>query len=234
MTYRVKDLPYEMQPRSQVRYKGIEKVGPEVLLAVLLRTGVRGRNVLETAQDLLQSFGSLEALSKATWQAIKAKKIAGVGEVAAMVIASAFELERRAADHQHKIVLRELHGISDVVDVLYDGCRKMDQETFFVLPLTEDNKILTEPIVLAQGKRHGVDFDIGKVFEVAVRFSSDKIVVAHNHPSGDARPSSMDLILTRRLIDASKILGVQVVDHIIIGNDRNRCFSIRDSGLVTF
>jgi len=234
MTHRVKDLPYEMQPRAQVRYLGIDKVRADVLLAVLLRTGVPGRNALETAQDLLQSFGSLEALSDATWQAIRAKRVAGVGEVASMVIACAFELQRRAVDAQHKIILKELHCVSDVEDVIYESCRKLTQETVFVLPLDNANKMLSSPVAIAKGWRCGVDFDIGKIFETSLRYSSAKFILVHNHPSGDPRPSSEDLVITRRILEAARIIGIEVVDHIIIGGENERSFSIAESGLVSF
>jgi len=234
MTYRVKDLPYDMQPRTQVRYRGIEKVQPEVLLAVLLRTGVHGRNVLEIAHDLLQRFGSLEALSIATWQSIVAKGIPGIGEVAAMVLAAAFELERRAVNGNRKSILKELHCASDVAELLFDSCQAVGQETFFVIPVDGRNKMLTEPIAMVKGRRHAVDFDMGQIFEAALKYSSDRIIVAHNHPSGDPSPSSIDLSQTRRMLEAAKVLDVEIVDHVIIGNGSTKWFSIAESGMIAF
>lgn len=234
MAYRVKDLPEEVQPRTQVKALGVGKVSSDVLLAVLLRTGVHGRNVMEVAHDLLCAFGSLEALSSASWQSIVAKHVPGVGEVAAMVVASAFELERRVSTIGEMKLLCELHSAADVARVLYQYSRGMGQEAMFVLPVDAKNKMLSAPVTVALGCRHGVDFEVGQVFEAILRYSTNRAVIAHNHPSGDPKPSTMDLMQTRKILEGAKILNVAIVDHVIVGNDPSVFYSICESGLIAF
>ena len=233
----VKELPQEMRPREEFQRRGAEHVPDEILLAILLRSGVPGKNVTELARELLRRYNGLANLSKADCAELLGCKIKGLGNVKAMELAAALELGRRAAQQgpRHESpAIREPESVYRIVSPL---ARTLQQEIFWVLLLDTKNKLIGQPVETTRGLLDTSPVHPREVFSKAVRYSAASVILAHNHPSGDPTPSKEDIDITRRLIEAARILGIRVVDHLIIGkpsSDTPGYVSLREKNLVAF
>lgn len=234
---KVKDLPLEMRPREEFQRRGAENVPDEVLLALLLRSGVPGKNVTELARELLLRFGGLASLARADYAELLGCKIKGLGKVKAMELAAALELGRRAAQQgprHDQPAIREPEAVYRIVSPL---ARAINQEIFWVLLLDTKNKLITQPVETTRGLLDASPVHPREVFSKAVRYSAASVILAHNHPSGDPTPSREDIDITRRLIEAARILGIRVVDHLVVGRPTSEVpgyVSLREKNLVAF
>jgi DNA repair protein RadC len=236
---RVKELPQEMRPREEFQRRGAENVPDEVLLAILLRSGVPGKNVTELARELLRRFKGLANLAKADFEELRGLKVKGLGPVKCMELAAALEIGRRAAQHQHAprqetASIREPEAVYRLVSPL---ARALQQEIFWVLLLDTKNKLIGQPVETTRGLLDTSPVHPREVFSKAVRYSAASVILAHNHPSGDPTPSKEDIDITRRLIEAARILGIRVVDHLIVGRPTATTpgyVSLREKNLVAF
>ncbi len=232
---RIHELPLRDQPRELVERLGFEAVGEDVLLAVILRTGTRNRNVLEVARDLLRHYGSLTDLSRASSDDLTRQE--GVGKVKAQIIKSALELARRVAAEERPE--RPMVRTPEEAVVLLRGeATNKEVEQFWVLLLDTRYRLIRPPRSLTTGILDASLIHPREVFKEAVRTSSAAVVLAHNHPSGDAEPSGEDIEITRRLINAGRVMEIDVLDHVILGmpsaEDPHGFCSMRESGLVEF
>ncbi|MEN7973067.1 MAG: DNA repair protein RadC [Verrucomicrobiota bacterium] len=232
---RVCDMPAQLRPREEFERVGAENVSDAVLLALILRTGTRGINVVEVAQRLLSAFGSLTALAKASVKDIQA--INSIGPVKAQMIKAAMELAQR--------LTRESVGESPVVStpeqaaaVLRERARVLQKEVFWALMLDTKNRLIGEPQKISEGTLNSSLVHPRELFKKAVEYSCAAIILAHNHPSGDPTPSSEDIKITKQLIGAGEVMGIKVLDHIVIGHRKYQhatdFLSLRESGLVKF
>lgn len=238
---RIEDFPKGLQPREMLKNAGARQVGEDVLLAVILRVGVPGANVVETARRLLVAFGTLDRLSKASYGEIVAKRIPGIGETKALQIVAALELGRRCS--YLELVKKNEAGDSfartseDIYDLLLPELYGCSQERFFVILLGPRNKIMGKPVEIAKGQRDAVALQANLVFEIPLKEGARAVVVAHNHPSGDPHPSEEDVKMTRKLVDAGRLMNVPLLDHLIVGVPSGDCpgfFSLAASGLIKF
>ena len=238
---RIEDIPKDLQPREMLRKIGSRHVGEDILLAVILRVGVHGANVIETAKRLLVSFGSLDRLSKATFGEIVAKKIPGIGLTKALQIVAALELGRRCS---YVELMKEKDGgdkyvrtSEDLYDILLPEFYGSKQERFLVVLLGPRNKVASAPIEVAKGQRDEVAIKPNLIFEHPLKEGAKAIVVAHNHPSGDPIPSDGDIKMTQKLVEVGRLVNIPVLDHLIVGMpsaEHSGFFSIAASGLVDF
>ena len=237
---RIADLPRGLQPREQLKAVGAANVADDVLVAIILRIGIPGLNAAEAARRLLVEFGSLERLSKATVGEIVARKIPGIGETKALQVVAGLELGRRASYQELAKAQDEdvrIGSTQDVAALLQPLVYGSMQERFFVILLGPRNKVLGCPREIAKGQRDEVGLSTNLVFEQPMKEGARAIVVAHNHPAGDPEPSEEDIELTRKLIEAGKLLNIPVYDHVVIGRPTEEhlgFFSIAASGLVKF
>ncbi|MEN8255418.1 MAG: DNA repair protein RadC [Verrucomicrobiota bacterium] len=232
---RVCDMPAQLRPREEFERVGAENVSDAVLLALILRTGTKGMNVVEVSQRLLSAFGSLTALAKASVKELQA--IDSIGPVKAQMIKAAMELAQR--------LTRESIGESPVVAtpvqataVLRERARVLQTEVFWALMLDSKNRLIGEPKQISQGTLNSSLVHPRELFKKAVEHSCAAIILAHNHPSGDPTPSSEDIKITKQLIGAGEVMGIKVLDHIVIGHRKHDAgsdfLSLRESGLVKF
>ena len=238
---RIEDIPKDLQPRAMLKKVGPRHVGDDTLLAVILRVGVHGANVIETAKRLLVAFGSLDRLSKATCGEIVAKKIPGIGQTKALQIIAALELGRRCSYIELMKEKEEgdkyIRTSEDLYDILIPEFYGSKQERFFVVLLGPRNKVLAPPLEIAKGQRDEVALQPNLVFEYPLKEGARAIVVAHNHPSGDPIPSDGDVEVTRKLVEAGRLMNIPVLDHLIVGvpsDGHSGFFSMAASGLVEF
>ncbi|MCJ7548629.1 MAG: DNA repair protein RadC [Anaerolineae bacterium] len=226
MTYvTVKEMPPEERPRERMARAGAQALSSTELLAIILRVGVGGENVLSMAQRILASFGGLGGLSRADFSQLTAER--GVGPAKATQILAALELGRRlmAESPEERWQIR---APSDAAHILMPVIGHQEQEHFVVLYLDTRNRV-TDRETLYKGSLNTSLVRTAEVFRGAVRRNCAAVIVAHNHPSGDPNPSPEDVALTRRLVDAGKLLEIPVLDHVIIGE--NRYVSLRERAL---
>ena len=226
MTYvTVKEMPPEERPRERMARAGAQALSSTELLAIILRVGVGGENVLSMAQRILANFGGLGGLSRADFSQLTAER--GLGPAKAAQILAALELGRRlmAESPEERWQIR---APSDAAHILMPVIGHQEQEHFVILFLDTRNRV-TDRETLYKGSLNTSLVRTAEVFRGAVRRNCAAVIVAHNHPSGDPNPSPEDVALTRRLVDAGKLLEIAVLDHLIIGE--NRFVSLRERAL---
>jgi DNA repair protein RadC len=196
------------------------------LLAVLLRTGTASRSAAEVAADLLGSFGSVEALSRAHPDELVERD--GVGPANAAALLAAFELGRRAqaAAPARRPAIRTPR---DVAALLGAQMRHLDREHFCAILLNTRHEVLDVARV-AVGGLDSASIHPREVFKDAIRRSAAAVILVHNHPSGAPDPSADDVRITTRLRDAGRVVGIEVLDHVIIGD--GRFVSLRERGVL--
>lgn len=223
---KVTALPRDARPRERLRDVGPASLGTTELLAILLGTGTRGLGVLPLAEHLLSAFGSLVDLSQARVEEIE--RVNGVGPAKAAALLAAFELGRRmeapAPDARYAI-----HSPADAARLLLPLMRHLDREHFRTVLLNTRHEVLAMAEV-AVGNLDSAPIHPREVFKEAVRRSAAAVIIAHNHPSGNPEPSADDLAITERLRAAGRIVGIEVLDHLIIGH--GSYVSLRERGVM--
>jgi DNA repair protein RadC len=210
---RLKDQPVSERPRERLVARGPDALTHAELIAILLRTGLQGANVVQVAQTILQKFGSLNALALATVDELK--QIAGVGPDKAATLVAAFALARRMEQER-----REESPVLDnppmVVKFIREENRLENVESFLVLLLNVRKKLIRVEKI-SQGLLDTILVHPREVFRAAIAANAAAVVLVHNHPSGDPTPSAADIQVTRDLIRAGNLLKIEVLDHVIIG-----------------
>ncbi|MBV9280732.1 MAG: DNA repair protein RadC [Chloroflexi bacterium] len=221
----VREWPSSEQPREKLAQLGAEHVSEAELLAILIRVGVRGQDVLSLSQNLLVQFGGLLGLSRASLSELSGKH--GIGPAKAVTIKAALELGRRLllAEAGERVQIR---SPQDVASVLQIEMGLLEQEQLRVVLLNTKNQVLAIRDVY-KGSLNTSMVRVAEVFRDAIKENCAAIVVAHNHPSGDPTPSPEDVRVTRDLVSAGRLLDIEVLDHLVIG--RNRYVSLRQKKL---
>ena len=233
----LREITPGLRPREALAQRGAALLSDDTLLAILLRSGRPGRNVVELARDTLQAFDGLEPLARASFEEIASRRISGLGRVKAMEIAAAFELGRRAAAQQTAGEAPYVRDPESVFRQLRPLAASLRQEVFWALLLDTRNRLIGRPLEVTRGLLDTSPVHPREVFNLAVRHSAAAVILAHNHPSGDPSPSPEDLRVTRQLVEAARILGIRVLDHVIVGREtdtRPGHLSLREQGLATF
>lgn len=219
---KIKDLPKIERPREKLEKYGPERLSNSELLAILLRTGGKGINVVELANKILKKFSG-NGLSKAAIKELK--NTFGLGTAKACEIIACFELGRRLLQNkQSSLILSP----KDVWEELKD-IRDNKKEHFVIFFLDARNQEIKREII-SVGSLNANLVHPREVFEPAVRYFAAQIIVAHNHPSGDLSPSQEDLEITKQLVNAGKLLGIELKDHIIVS--KANLFSFREHKLL--
>ena len=225
----IKEWAPDDQPREKMINKGKAALSDSELLAILLRTGKEGQSAVELARTLLDSVDNdLIALSNLTLDELMQHK--GIAEAKAITIMSALELgkRRRAAEAN---LPKEVKDSRDTFERFLPYIDNLRQEHFLVMYLNQSNHPLKVECI-SNGGTTNVIADPKIIFKNALNLNATCIVLGHNHPSGNPRPSEDDRLLTKKFVAAGKLLDIAVIDHIIIGNERY--YSFRDHGEMTF
>lgn len=236
--YRVRasDLPVALQPREKFDRLGPENLSESDLLALILRTGTAGTNVVELAESILIQYGSLSALSQATAAELK-KDFPGIGKEKAKLLKAALEIGRRLV--QENVGERpRIASPEEAAAVLRERARSLDREVFWVLLLDTKTRLICPPCEVSKGTLSSSLVHPREIFKPAIQHSAANVILAHNHPSGDPSPSANDIQVTRKLIEVGRTLEIKVLDHLIMGRKTgdgiNDFFSLRESGLAVF
>jgi len=217
---KIKDLPKSDRPREKLVAKGAENLKDSELLAILLRTGKAGKNVIEVASQILTKH-SKKRLLQMTYQDLV--KISGIDSAKATTLLAAFELSKRALevdDSSLPIISTPKDAVAQLTEL-----RHNKKEHFVVLYLNARNQLVHKETV-SVGTLTANLVHPREVFEPALKHSAAQIVAAHNHPSGDPEPSEDDRVITQKLNEAGKMMGIDVMDHIIIA--KNSHFSFKE------
>ena len=227
---RIKDLPDDERPRERMVAKGADALKNSELIAILLRTGLKGVSAIQVAEQLLQKFGTLSNLSRAGIPDLR--QIKGVGRDKAIALKAAFTLARRMAEElRHESPT--LDNPETIASLLREENRAYEVEHFQVVLLNTRRRLISIEKI-SQGTLDTILVHPREVFKTAIAASASAIVLVHNHPSGDPTPSEADVKVTRDLIRAGQVLKIEVLDHIILGrlsHERTRDYaSLRELG----
>ncbi len=225
-SFTIHDLPISERPRERLQKFGAEALSAQEILAVILGRGISGESVMVTAQRLLSQFGSLKGIADASLEELA--KVRGIGLAKAAQIRAAFELASRLEGYQDSGKRETAKTPEDVVALVRSRLKGKKKEYFLALLLDTRNRLIR----VAEISVGSLDSSIvhpREVFKEAVAASAASVIFAHNHPSGDPEASEDDLNLTKRLAEAGEIMGIDVLDHVIIGEEKY--LSLKREGL---
>ncbi len=223
--YRIMDLAETERPRERLFRLGPQALNTAELLAILLRVGVRGENAVQVGQRLMQKFGGLRGLHQASIDEVAAQY--GLGEAKASTIKAAIELGRRLALEAPE-ERPAIHSPADAAALVEYEMSALPQEHLRVILLNTRNQVL-DIVEIYHGSLNASMVRISEVFKPAVHRNAASVIVVHNHPSGDPTPSTEDSVVSRAMIEAGKLLDIEVLDHIVIGH--GRFVSMKEKGL---
>lgn len=221
----IRELPSEVRPRERLMADGPGALNSAELLAIILRVGGQGENAVAMAHRLLSHFGGLDGLARASIEQLCAAH--GMGEAKATQIKAALELGRR----MHLATPNErprIHSPADAANLLMLEMGLLDKEELRVVLLDTKNNVLKVVTVLS-GSLNSAVVRVAEVFKEAVRINAAALIVVHNHPSGDPTPSPEDVRVTEMIVDAGRLLDVEVLDHLVLG--RHRYTSMKEKRL---
>lgn len=223
----IKDWALEDRPREKLLYKGISSLTDAELIAILIGSGNVEESAVELSRRILgQVMNNLNELSKLNVEDLK--KFKGIGEAKAISIIAAMELGRRR-NHSSALKMNKVTGSNDVASYLRPFIGDLPHEEFWALFLNRQNKIIDKQR-LSQGGMTGTVIDVRLVLKMALEKHATSLIFAHNHPSGNLEASDADRKITRQLKEASAIMDIPLLDHLII--TQNSYFSFADQGLL--
>ncbi|WP_044641613.1 RadC family protein [Risungbinella massiliensis] len=223
----IRDVPLHERPREKLIHDGPETLGSVDLIALMLRTGTSGESVLTLAQRVINQTGGLRGLTNTTLQELQ--EIDGIGPAKAVQLLAGVELGRRISrlPPEERPTIRQP---GDAARLLMDEMRFLTQEHFYCLYLNMKNQVIAKKCLFV-GSLSSSIVHPREVFKEAVLCSAASIICLHNHPSGDTTPSREDLEVTERLIEAGKLMDIEILDHVIIGDQRY--YSMNEKGLIS-
>lgn len=221
----IHDMPTSERPRERLIREGATSLSTAELLAIIFRVGVDGENVLTLSNRLLSKYGGLAGLARAPFSDLQAEH--GMGEAKVATLKAAFELGRRLtiASPDERFQVR---SPADAANLLMGEMSMLEQEHLRVMLLDTRNRVLAVTTVYVGSLNTSV-IRVNELFREAIRRNAAAIIVIHNHPSGDPSPSPEDVSVTRSILAAGKTLDIEVLDHLIIGNQR--FVSLKERGL---
>src|SRR3989344_8807208 len=209
---KIKDLPEQNRPRERFLKHGPEVLSDSELFAIILRTGSPNENVIDMSNRLIKEYG-LNNLFDCSIKELQ--KIKGIGPSKAMQLLAMAELGKRYS--QSKNPINKISRAQDVFDLFHERLKDKKQEEFYVLMLNSKNNIIKEQFIY-KGTLNATIIEPREIFKEALKNSAAKIILIHNHPSGDPSPSKEDVDITKKIKEAGQIVDIKVLDHIIIGN----------------
>ncbi len=223
-TLMIKDYPEDQRPRERLIQDGPQSLSNHELLAIILRTGTKEESVLQLANKLLTSFEGLRLFKDASVEELT--NIKGIGSVKAVQLLAAVELGRRIhrLQYEDRYVIR---SPEDAANYVMEDMRFLSQEHFVCLYLNTKNQVLHQQTVFI-GSLNASIVHPREVFKEAFRRSAASFICLHNHPSGDPSPSREDIEVTKRLNECGKLIGIELLDHLIIGDQK--FISLKEKG----
>lgn len=223
----IKNWAEHERPREKLSNKGNQALSDSELIAILIQSGNKEKSAVDLARDILQlgnyNLAHLGKLSISDFQRIK-----GIGEARAITLAAALELGRRR-QLSESLELKEISNSKTAAEILIPLLNDLSQEKFCLLCLNASNKLIHYEFVSSGGLTSTV-VDPKMIFKIAIQCLAVKLIVAHNHPSGNLKPSASDKAVTERIVNGAKVLGLHLMDHLIIAD--KKYFSFADEGIL--
>lgn len=224
MSMLIRDVPKSERPRERLIRDGAQALSNQEIIALLLGSGTKSESVLQLAARVIQHFDGLKLLKEASVKELM--DIRGIGEAKAVQLKAALELGRRI--HQYPAEDRYvIRSPEDASSYMMEEMRHLQQEHFVALYLNTKNQVIHKQTIFV-GSLNASIVHPREVFKEALRYSAASIICLHNHPSGDPSPSREDIDVTKRLIESGRMLGVEVLDHLIIGDQK--FYSLKEKG----
>ncbi len=224
-SYKIMELQLEERPRERLAKYGPESLSTAELLAILLRVGMVGESAVQVGQRLLNTYGGISGLQRATLDELTHQK--GIKLAKAAQLKAAIELGRRLVVEtpEERPVI---HSPGDAAELVQYEMRTLEQEELWVLLLDTRNRVQRIEKVY-RGSVNSSQVRVAEIFKTAIRSNAANLIVVHNHPSGDPTPSPDDVAITREMLQAGELLDVKLLDHLVIGN--GRFVSLKERGL---
>ena len=219
----IKDIPILDRPRERFIKYGAINLSNEELISIVLKTGFKGYSVKDLSNNILKEIKDITDLRDISIN--KLTSINGIGKVKAITLLSSIELGRRVYSNKDNINIK-LNNSKDIYNYIKDKLIFKKQEYFYTLYLGKNNKLIEDKLLFV-GTLNKSNVHPREIFKYAYLNNSSKIILVHNHPSNDILPSVEDINLTKNIIDIGKIQGINVIDHLIIGN--NNYYSFYDN-----
>lgn len=223
--YRIKDLAADERPRERLARNGPEGLNKAELLAILLRVGVEGMSAVELGAQILHDLGDLHGIQKAS--IAEMCKIRGLGPAKAAQLKAAIELGRRLSLEAPQLS-GAISSPADAVELVRYEMQGLVQEELRVILLDTRNRVIAV-VPVYKGSLNSSMVRVGELFREAIQRSAASIIIVHNHPSGDPAPSPEDAALTRAAVQAGKLMDIEVLDHLVIG--QGSYVSMKEKGL---
>jgi DNA repair protein RadC len=227
---KIREMPQDERPREKLLARGADALSNAELIAILLRTGRRGMNVVDVARELLDKYKSFAELSRCSVKELS--EIKGIGPAKALELVAAFNLGTRFA--QERLSQQKLDSPELIYKLLGDEMRMLRTESLRVVLLDTRYRLIRVESVSLGSMNESIAHP-REIFRPAITYSAYAVIVVHNHPSGDASPSQTDHSLTRRLAEAAELLQIKLLDHIIIGAPSETSpgyFSFKEAGVL--
>lgn len=221
----IRDMTLEERPREKMILNGANCLSDAELLAIIIRTGTKELNAIQLGQAIIDKADNIRYLQDLTFEELKS--INGIGQTKALQIKAALELANRIASY--KPLKYKIKNPWDIYKYYMESLRYQYKEIFKVVLLNTKNEIITD-VDISIGTLNSSLVHPREVFREAIRRSSNKIILLHNHPSGNCEPSKEDKSITNRLKDCGELMGIEVIDHIIIGD--GVYFSFKENMLI--
>lgn len=226
----IKNWAEDDRPREKLLQQGARALTDSEIIAILIRAGTRNDSAVEVARKLLKAANNdITELSRWSVERICKSGVKGLGEVKAITIAAALELGKRRRESDKSNEIKSIRSSSEAFNELYPSMADLPHEEFWILFLNQASHIIRKES-LSIGGTAGTVVDPKKVYRRALELSASKILLAHNHPSGNLKPSEQDIRLTRKLVNVGNELDLLVMDHLIIAG--NSYYSFADEGLM--
>jgi len=214
-SFTLHDLPQEDRPRERLKKVGVDNLSIQELLALIIEKGRKGKSVLSVSQNLLARFGNLAKMKEASVEELQ--EVDGIGFATACKLKAALKLGEKALNKHNKYDY-QITTPKDVFELLKNDLGNKKKEHFKILSLTTRKKLISIDNI-STGILDSSIAHPREIFKPAIQNSAASIILVHNHPSGDPTPSNDDIKMTERLIDAAKIMGIDINDHVIISDN---------------
>ncbi len=218
---KVKELPLDDRPREKLLLRGSQSLSDAELISILLRTGKKGKTVIQMGQELITKHKNLAVLASLSSEALQ--EVEGIGKDKAATLVAAFEISRRVSSQSKQIFNKKITSPKEVAEFFIPLLIDEVKERFIVVCLNSANKIITYDVI-SIGNLNTSIVHPREVFKKAIENNSASIILIHNHPSGNAEPSVEDISITKKLVEAGKIMDIQVFDHLIIAGNEYTSF----------
>jgi DNA repair protein RadC len=223
----IKKWPQEERPREKLANLGPQSLSSAELLAILLSNGTANLNALDIGKELLKKFDSIGNLSQATLQELR--EIEGIGPAKAITLQAAFQLSKNIQREIAEDKVTYIRNPADVAKIFIPQLGQLKQEVFAIALLDSSGKYMFSRNI-TRGIINASLIHPREVFRLAIKEAATAVILAHNHPSGQLKPSNEDLAITRQLVDAGKLIGIPVKDHLIIAG--NGFLSLNEEGYI--